>query len=236
MKSRKVIPAPPSPDLSTVRTALTPCDLLPTPQGIQGAKGTKGTAQPTCTKSQPVPKHMSRSCPSHQVTELNIYPMFIHFGSQKSHSLRILSSGQWKESQGSVYSCTLIRVMNVSHKQKHFLKSLFFAQLMSLLNKTWFHQYSDYEEKTPISSKVKYHQRTWHPGLYSECGLKGYEENYMAMGKKTTWIRPSLLATGPNPLSCTASKDGPTELLLLNLSTAVLDLPDSGHSHLPAVL
>lgn len=58
----------------------------------------------------------------------------------------------------------------------------------------------------------------------------------MAMGKKTTWIRPSLLATGPNPLSCIASKDGPTELLLLNLSTAVLDLPDSGHSHLPAVL
>lgn len=44
--------------------------------------------------------------------------------------------------------------------------------------------------------------------------------------EKTTWIRPSLLATGPNPLPCTASKDGPTELLLLNLSTALL-LKDS---------
>lgn len=88
--------------------------------------------------------------------------------------------------------------------------------------------------------KSKNHQRTWHPGLYSECRLKSYEENYMAIGKKPTWIRPSLLATGPNPLACTASKDGPTELLLLNLSTAVLlkepDVPDPGHGHLPAVL
>lgn len=156
MKSRKVIPAPPSPDLSMIRTALTPCDPLPAPQDIQGGKGTKGTtAQPTCTKSQPVPEHVSRSCPGHQVTELNIYLMFIHSGSQKSHALRILSSGQRKESQGSVYSCTVIRVMNVSHKQKHFLKPLYFAQLMSLLNKTWLHQYSDYEEKTPIPSEVK---------------------------------------------------------------------------------
>lgn len=120
VKSRKVIPPPPSPDLSTVRTALTPCDLLPTPREIQGAKGTKGTAQPTYTKSQPAPEHVSRSCPGQEVTELNIYPTFIHFGSRKSHSLRILSSGQWRESQGSVYSRTLIRVMNVSHKQKHF--------------------------------------------------------------------------------------------------------------------
>lgn len=97
---------------------------------------------------------------------------------------------------------------------------------MSPLNKTWFHQYSDYEEKTPISCKFKHHQRTWHPGLYSECGLKGYEENYMALGKIPTWIRPPLLATGPNPLSCSASKASPTELLLLTLSTAML-LEDS---------
>lgn len=93
---------------------------------------------------------------------------------------------------------------------------------MSLLNKTWLHQYSDYEEKTPISSKFKHHQRIWHPRLCSECGLKGYEENYTAIGKKPAWIRLSLQATGANPLSCTASKGGPTDLLLLNLSTAVL--------------